>query len=137
MGANGLAVVLPGLPKDWLSWGLFPACCFLSSVAAIALSTPWAILVGQVGSRGECRRTRGVVEKRVGRLTAGSEIFILLAHAVQFAVALPLREQVSAWLVPAQYGHITCVLQNFNVWPYWRQFMHQVLVTCPCSVFLV
>lgn len=74
-----------------------------------------------------------MVEKRVGRLTLGSVAFIRQAQAVQLKVDLLLRGQASAWWLSAQYGHITWVLHNFEV----CQFMHNVLVTQPFSVFLL
>lgn len=47
---------------------------------------------------GACRVEGRVAKgKRVGRSTLGSKAFILLAHAVQFEVVLPFREQASAW----------------------------------------
>lgn len=100
-GVDGSAgLVIEGVEADTSAGGLLAGpvvCCFCgSSVACLALSTASAILAGQVGSRGEWRRTSGVVEKSWTRSREASAVFILLAHAVQLDVVLVLRGHVSA-----------------------------------------
>lgn len=98
------------------AWGSAAACCcFLSSVVFLVFSTAREILVGHVGSRGECRSRNGVVEKRWGRLRVEFSAFIRLAHAVQLDVVLVFKGQESAWWLSEQYGNVTCTLQNFEV----------------------
>lgn len=57
-----------GSLKIWLSQLLGAAC--------IAFSTPRVILERKVGSSVECRRMRGVVEKRFFRLILRLNVFI-------------------------------------------------------------
>lgn len=100
-GANGLVLPTPvagALPvtAGGVVEGVFEACCCLAAVACLAFSTVRATLAGQVGSRGEWRRSRGVVKKRCFRSSAWSAVFILRAQAVQLEVNLPFNRQVSA-----------------------------------------